>query len=135
MDAALGGRVAFIEDYDLHVARLMVQGCDVWLAAPPQTTGPSLAAAKAAVNGVPLLGPRAAWYGAPVSGTGWVAEDARTLYSVLEDQIVPAFYERDRRHVPARWLATVRTTLTAALPSSDARRALIALTSPADIPA
>lgn len=135
MDAALGGRIAFIEDYDLHVARLMVQGCDVWLCVPPQTGGPSLAAAKAAVNGLPLLGPRAAWYTTPVPGTGWVAEEARSLYSVLEEEIVPAFYERDRRQVPARWLSTVRTTLAAALPAADARRALIALTSPADIPA
>ena len=135
VDASLGGRVAFIEDYDLHVARLMVQGCDVWLSAPPHVGGPSLAGAKAAANGVPLLGPRAAWYSAPASGTGWVAEDARTLYSVLEEQIVPAFYERDRRQVPGRWLSIVRTTLTAALPSFDARRALIALASRADTPA
>jgi starch phosphorylase len=135
MDAAFGGRVAFIEDHDLHVARLMVQGCDVWLTLPPQSGGPSLAAAKAGVNGAPLLGPRASRYSAPAPGTGWVAEDARTLYSVLEEQIVPAFYEHDRARVPERWIAIVRTTLAAALPSADARRALIALASPSHISA
>jgi starch phosphorylase len=135
MDAAFGGRVAFVEDYDLHVARLLVQGCDVWLCPPPYRGGPSLAAAKAAVNGVPLLGTRAAWYSGPVPGTGWLAEDARTLYSVLEDQIVPAFYERDRRLVPERWVGTIRTTLATALASADARRALIALANSAPISA
>jgi starch phosphorylase len=135
IDPAFGGRVAFIEDYDLHVARLMVQGCDVWLSVPPQRGGPSLAAAKAAVNGVPLLGGRGAWYTEPAPGTGWVAEDARTLYSVLEEHVVPAFYERDRRHVPERWIAIIRTTLGAALPSADARRALIAQANPALISA
>lgn len=135
MDTAFGGRIAFIEDYDLHVARLLVQGCDVWLTAPPHAGGPSLAGSKAAVNGVPLLGPRGAWYSAPEPGRGWVAEDARTLYSVIEEEIVPAFYERDRRHLPERWIAIVRTTLAAALPAADARRALISLANPVHISA
>ena len=82
-----------------------------------------------------MLGARAAWYADPAPGSGWVAEDARTLYSVLEEHVVPAFYERDRRHVPERWISTIRTTLGAALPSADARRALIAQAHPALISA
>jgi hypothetical protein len=54
---------------------------------------------------------------------------------VLEDQIVPAFYERDRRLVPERWVGTIRTTLATALASADARRALIALANSAPISA
>jgi starch phosphorylase len=81
------------------------------------------------------MAPRAAWYAPPAPGTGWVAEDARTLYSVLEDHVVPAFYERDRRQVPDRWITMVRATLAAALPAADARRALVALVHPTHIPA
>jgi starch phosphorylase len=55
LDPAFGGRLAFVEDYDLHVGRLMVQGCDVWLTMPSAEGGGSLGAVKAAVNGVPHL--------------------------------------------------------------------------------
>lgn len=139
MDATFGGRMAFVEDYDLHVARLLVQGCDVWLSLPPHESGPSLGAVKAAVNGVPHAGPASAWFtshpaarppasGADTAPSGWLCEDARTLYSVIEEQIVPAFYDRDRRNVPDRWPAIIRATLAAALPRFTARRALIAHT-------
>ena len=130
MDATFGGRFAFVEDYDLHVARLLVQGCDVWMSVPPHQGGPSLAAVKAAVNGVPHAGPAAASFAADASARpgGWLFEDARTLYSVIEEQIVPAFYDRDRRNVPDRWPAIIRATLAAALPAFTARRALIAHT-------
>lgn len=128
MDATFGGRLAFLEDYDLHVARLMVQGCDLWLSVPPHTGGPSLAAVKAGVNGVPHAGPAGAWYGEGDTQSGWVYDDARALCSIIEEEIVPAFYERDRSNVPDRWCAIVRATLAATLPRFTARRALIALT-------
>lgn len=135
LDPAFGGRLAFVEDYDLHVARLMVQGCDVWLTLPPHSGGPSLASLKAAVNGVPHLGPAASWYAATTAGDiGWIVEDARTLYSTIEEQLVPAFYERDRRHLPERWTARIRATLMAALPRLSARRAVIAVTGYSQLP-
>ncbi|HVL69991.1 MAG TPA: alpha-glucan family phosphorylase [Vicinamibacterales bacterium] len=131
MDARFGGRLAFLEDYDLHVARLMVQGCDLWLTPPPHAGGPSLGGAKAAVNGVPHAGPRGAWYAVPAAGSGqhgWVVEDARAVYGLIEEQIVPAFYERDRTGLPTRWTSIVRATLASALPAFTARRVLMALT-------
>ena len=133
VDSAFGGRVAFIEDYDLHVARLMVQGCDVWLALPPQTAGPSLGAFKAATNGVPLVGPTAAWPSGMNRRSGWVAEDARTLYSVIEEQIVPAFYDRDRSNIPERWITVIRATLAQALPGVTARQGLMPLAASPEI--
>lgn len=125
LDAAFGGRLAFLEDYDLHVARLMVQGCDVWLSVPPHHGGPSLGAAKAAVNGVPHAGAVAAWGSeAPAAAAEWIANDARTLYSLIEERIVPAFYDRNRAQVPDRWTALVRETLADALPRFSARKML-----------
>lgn len=138
LDAAFGGRLAFLEDYDLHAARLMVQGCDVWLTVPPHAGTPSLGAIKAAVNGAPHVGPAASWSASAFRGTnGWMigapagrdgaasdAEQARALYSLIEEQIVPAFYERDRANVAVLWARTVRETLRAALPRYSARHSV-----------
>jgi starch phosphorylase len=127
LDPAFGGRLAFLEDYDLHVARLMVQGCDLWLTLPPHSGGPSLGAVKAAVNGVPHAGPAGAWGGgAPAAAAGWTIDDARTLYSLIEERIVPAFYDRNRAQVPDRWTPVVRETLADALPRFSARTTLTA---------
>ena len=121
LDPALGGRVAFVEDYDLHVARLMIQGCDAWLTLP-STEGTSLGAVKAAVNGVPHV---CAAGHAGHGGARWQYDSARALYAVMEEELVPAFYERSRDNVPERWTAIVRETLAAAVPRYSARRALL----------
>lgn len=122
LDPTFGGRVAFIEDYDLHVARLMVQGCDAWLTMPSAEGGESLGAAKAAVNGVPHIGPSYA------SSCRWAYDDSRTLYRLLEDDVVPAFYDRNRAGVPERWTSIVRAVLATSIPRHTARRALVAAT-------
>ena len=124
LDPAFGGRLAFLEDYDLHVARLMVQGCDVWLTLPRYRDGPSMGAVKAAVNGAPHVGPAEAWGAEGPAGAGWTVEEPRTLYSLIEERIVPAFYERNRAQVPDRWTTLVRETLVDALPRFTARRRL-----------
>jgi starch phosphorylase len=119
LDPAFGGRLAFVEDYDLHVGHLMVQGCDVWLTMPSAEGGGSLGAVKAAVNGVPHLGPSSA------TRQRWSFEDSRALYALLEDEIVPAFYERNRAAVPEQWTAIVRATLAESIPLYTARRVLM----------
>ena len=121
LDPAFGGRLAFVEDYDLHVGRLMVQGCDVWLTMPSAEGGASLAAVKAAVNGAPHVGP-------PASAQRWTFEDSRELYALLEDEIVPAFYDRNRANISERWAHIVRTTLAESIPRYTARRVLMGAT-------
>jgi glycogen phosphorylase len=138
VDPVFGGRIAFLEDYDLHVARLLVQGCDVWLSTPRRGSPTSIGGLKAAVNGVPHLATPDAWGADGCSGqNGWLvdggragdpraqdAADARALYSLLEDTIVPAFYERDRSGIPVRWTAIMKESIAASLPRFSARRAV-----------
>jgi starch phosphorylase len=136
LDPLFGGRIAFLEDYDLHVARLLVQGCDVWLSTPRRGSPTSIGGLKAAVNGVAHLATPDAWGADGYSGNnGWLidggragdpraqdAADARALYSLLEDVIVPAFYERDRTAIPVRWTAIMKESIAASLPRFCARR-------------
>jgi starch phosphorylase len=115
LDPRFAGRIAFLDDYDLHAARLLVQGCDLWISlAEPGGPAP-LGPAKAALNGVPSLRldlsqpPRTV---------------ARELYTRLEDDIVPVFYHRDRGGVPPEWVRRVRETLRTSVPAVCARRPL-----------
>ncbi len=138
LDPMYGGRVAFLEDYDLHVARLLVQGCDVWLSTPTRGGPTAIGGIKAAINGVPHLATPGAWWVDGYTGTnGWVidggsapdpaaqdAADARALYTIIEDEIVPAFYDRDRGASPARWLAIMKEAISTTLPRFCARRSM-----------
>ena len=137
LDPMFGGRVAFIEDYDLHVARLLVQGCDVWLSTPRRDGVASMGGLKAAVSGVPHLSTPAGWWPEGWSGAnGWVIEparadgagqdsaDARALYRLLEEEIVPAFYDRERSGVPTRWTQMMKETIVSSIPRFCARRAV-----------
>ena len=134
LDPAFGGRLAFLEDYDLHVARLLVQGCDVWLGTPRRGAPALIGGIQAAVNGAPHIGTRDAWWSDGWTGrNGWIIEgggdsasrevaDARATYELLEDVIVPAFYERERGGIPERWLPLVKESMVSAVPRFCARR-------------
>jgi starch phosphorylase len=139
LDPALGGRVAFVDDYDLHVAHFLVQGCDVWLNTPRKPLEASgTSGMKAAINGVPHLSVADGWWAEGFNGAnGWVidggvssdspdaavdAADAASLYRLLEEEVVPAFYERDHANIPRRWLATVKEAIRSVAPRFCARR-------------
>jgi starch phosphorylase len=126
-DPALEGRVAFIEDYDIHLAHRLVQGVDLWVnlpRVPLEACGTS--GMKAALNGVPQLGTLDGWWEEGYNGqNGWAiprgrpeedvdVHDAGRLYSLLEDQIVPLFYSRDERGLPAEWIRHMKHALKAA---------------------
>lgn len=115
LDPRYGGRIAFLDDYDLHAARLLVQGCDVWLDLSRPSGPPPLGPAKAAINGVPAL---------TLDRSLPQRLVAREFYTRLEDEIVPAFYHRDRAGVPLEWMGRARETLRTAVPAMCARRAL-----------
>ena len=138
LDPLFAGRVAFVDDYDLHVAHFLVQGCDVWLnnpRKPMEASGTS--GMKAAINGVPHLSIGDGWWAEGFTGTnGWVidghaasdnydavdAADADALYRLLEEEVVPAFYDRDGKDVPHRWIATVKESIRTVAPRFSGRR-------------
>jgi starch phosphorylase len=137
LEPLFGGRVAFVDDYDLHVAHFLVQGCDVWLNTPRKPLEASgTSGMKAAMNGVPHLSIGDGWWAEGFTGAnGWVidgargdnddaidAADADALYRLLEEEVVPAFYDRDGDRVPHRWIATVKQAITTVAPRFSARR-------------
>ncbi len=137
IDHRFAGRVAFVDDYDLHVAHYVVQGCDVWLNTPRKPLEASgTSGMKAALNGVPHLSVGDGWWAEGFTGqNGWRiagtegddaaasdAADAEALYTLLEEEVVPTFYERDADNLPRRWLETVRHSIRAVAPRFTTRR-------------
>jgi starch phosphorylase len=137
-DPMFAGRIAFVDDYDLHVAHFLVQGCDVWMNNPRKPLEASgTSGMKASINGVPHLSIGDGWWAEGFTGeNGWLidshpqsaeldavdAADAAALYHLLETEIVPSFYERDAQGVPRRWLSVVRQAMASVTPRFSARR-------------
>jgi starch phosphorylase len=138
IDPMFGGRIAFVDDYDLHVAHFLVQGCDVWLNNPRKPLEASgTSGMKASVNGVPHCSIGDGWWAEGFNRrNGWLIEgqgsphdpgavdaaDADALYDLLETEIVPAFYDRDTNGIPRRWLQVVREAIISVTPRFSARR-------------
>lgn len=140
LDPKFGGRLAFIDDYDMHLAHYLVQGCDVWLNNPRKPLEASgTSGMKASLNGVPHLSIGDGWWAEGFNGrNGWLIEshtnpddheatdaaDANALYDLLEKEVVPAFYDRDRggRGLPRRWIAIVREAMRSNVPRFSTRR-------------
>ena len=133
-DPRFEGRVAFVEDYDMHLAHLLVQGVDLWMnlpKVPMEASGTS--GMKAALNGVPQLGTIDGWWEEAYDGTnGWaigepgvVDDDAATadrLYTLLETEVVPRFYQRDKQGLPREWIKTMKRSISVAGLHFTARR-------------
>ena len=134
-DRDLWKHVVFIEDYDMKVAREMVQGVDLWLNTPKrgqEACGTS--GMKAGMNGVLNLSILDGWFDeAYEESGGWAIGDresysdeqdglhASEIYYLLENEIVPLYYER-RDQVPRDWLKRVKQSLMALTPLFDSRR-------------
>ncbi len=122
-DKRFEGRIAFIEEYDMHLGHRLVQGVDLWMNVPrPPLEACGTSGMKAALNAVPQLGTLDGWWAEGYTGrNGWAIPlskgddtddaDAEHLYSALEQQIVPAFYERDERNVPLAWVERMKHAL------------------------
>ncbi|MGY1803497.1 alpha-glucan family phosphorylase [Blastococcus sp. SYSU D00922] len=126
-DPEIRHRIAFLPGYDIGMARYLYWGCDVWLnnpLRPLEACGTS--GMKAALNGGLNLSIRDGWWDEWFDGqNGWAIPtadgvsdpdrrdevEARAIYELLENQVQPRFYERDRDGVPGRWVEMVRHTL------------------------
>lgn len=133
-DPQFEGRIAFVEDYGMHLAHLLVQGVDVWMnlpRVPLEASGTS--GMKAALNGVPQLSTMDGWWEEGYEGNnGWAipaavdSDDANKtvemLYSLLENEIVPQYYDRDATNLPRKWITTMKHAIRAAGQQFTARR-------------
>ncbi len=124
-------RIIFIEDYDINIGRHLVQGVDVWLNTPRrpyEACGTS--GIKAAVNGVLNLSVLDGWWvegyredrgwriGNGESYEDWSYQDAvesRALYNLLENDVIPAFYDKRSGDTPERWVAMMKESIKMAL--------------------
>jgi starch phosphorylase len=138
IDPAFAGRIAFVEDYDLHVAHFLVQGCDVWLNTPRKPFEASgTSGMKGSINGVLHLSIGDGWWAEGYTGSnGWLvdggtgadhaaaedAADADALYRLLEQEVVPTFYDRGANKVPWRWLQIVKEAIRTTMPRFSTRR-------------
>ena len=138
MDPRFGGRVTFVDDYDMHLAHFLVQGCDVWLNTPRKPWEASgTSGMKASCNGVLHLSQGDGWWAEGYTGSnGWLidggvteddeaasaAADAEALYRLLEQEVVPTFYDRDADGGPRPWLRLVKEAIRTVLPNFCARR-------------
>jgi starch phosphorylase len=139
-DRDFQGKIAFLGDHDMHTAHYLVAGVDVWLNNPrrlQEACGTS--GMKASLNGVPHLSVSDGWWHEGYNGkNGWNIGDgvepngpededridAESLYSILEQEVVPRFYERDRNGVPHGWTRVVKEAIRSVVPVYCARRML-----------
>ncbi len=120
-------RIIFIEDYDIFIARHLVQGADVWLNTPRrpfEACGTS--GMKAAINGVLNVSVLDGWWcegyaedrgwrignGEEYTDYGYQdAVESQALYNVLEDEVIPCFYDRKNGDIPSRWLRMMKESM------------------------
>ncbi|MBM3153158.1 MAG: alpha-glucan family phosphorylase, partial [Chloroflexi bacterium] len=133
-----GGRLVFLEDYDMNLARYLVQGVDVWMNTPRRPNEASgTSGMKAALNGALNFSVLDGWWREAYNGeNGWaIGEDAdleqevqdeadsESLYEILEKEIIPLYYgERGANDVPREWVAKVKESLRTITPQFSARR-------------
>ena len=126
-DSRFTARLVFLEDYDINVARHLVQGVDVWLNTPLRPLEASgTSGQKAALNGVLNLSILDGWWAEAFDGTNGFAigtrathadanvewrRDADWLYDVLEREVIPVFFERDDAGVPRRWIWRMKRSI------------------------
>jgi starch phosphorylase len=133
-----GGRLVFLEDYDMNLARYLVQGVDVWMNNPRRPNEASgTSGMKAALNGVLNFSVLDGWWREAYNGSnGWAIgedadldtevqdeADAESLYDILENQIIPLYYtERNADNVPVEWMVAVKDSLKTIIPQFGTRR-------------
>ncbi len=125
--AEIRNRIVFIEDYDIHVARYLVQGADVWLNTPRrplEACGTS--GMKAAINGVLNVSILDGWWcEGYAENRGWRigngeeyvdpayqdAVESQALFNILEEEVIPCFYDRKSGDIPLRWAKMMKASI------------------------
>lgn len=132
------GKVVFLENYDMTLARNLVQGVDIWLNTPTRPLEASgTSGMKAAMNGVMNLSVLDGWWCEGYRpGAGWALPEERTyedqnlqdeldvvtLYNILEQEIVPLYYKRDSAGLPVEWISHIKNTIAQIAPNFTTKR-------------
>ena len=136
--AEMGGRLVFLEDYDMNIARYLVQGVDVWLNTPRRPMEASgTSGMKAALNGGLNFSVLDGWWREAYNGkNGWAIgadkdpdvpeiqdqADALSIYSTLENEIIPLYYDRNPDMIPLDWIEHLKNSLRTITPQFSTRR-------------
>ncbi|EDX77683.1 alpha-glucan phosphorylases subfamily [Coleofasciculus chthonoplastes PCC 7420] len=139
-EAGLENSVVFVPNYDIHIARLMVSGCDIWLNTPRRPREASgTSGMKGSMNGLMNVSILDGWWDeADYVRTGWPIghgeeydnpeyEDeieANALYELMEKEIVPLFYNRDNEGLPRGWIAKMKDAIRLNCPTFNTARML-----------
>ena len=134
----LGGHLFVLEDYDMNVARHLVQGVDVWLNNPRRPLEASgTSGQKASLNGAPNFSVLDGWWPEAYNGkNGWTigeekeygsldeqdAADAESLYATLERDLAPLYYDRNAAAVPEDWVEVMKASITTIAPKFSTQR-------------
>jgi starch phosphorylase len=134
----LQGHLVFIENYDMHVARQMVSGCDVWLNTPRRPLEASgTSGMKAGCHGCLNLSILDGWWREGYDGTNGFAiggdahtssveeqdrVDSANLYKVLTQEVIPLFFERDVQGIPRQWIQRIRRAMVVLVPQFTTTR-------------
>jgi starch phosphorylase len=136
-DPSFEGRIAFLEDYEMHIAQRMVAGVDMWInlpRVPLEACGTS--GMKAALNGVPHLSTLDGWWAEGSTGeNGWAIplpppdadaeqSDMENLFRLLEQEIVPTFYDRIPGKVGAAWVHIMKSAMAVSIERFTTRQML-----------
>jgi glycogen phosphorylase len=136
-DPSFGARIAFVENYDQHLAARMVRGVDVWLNNPlPPLEASGTSGMKAGANGVPSLSVLDGWWlegykgkngwafgGDPIEGDR-INADAEALYNLLEEKIIPLYYHRPDDEVAHDFVRVMKEAIKSVAPQFSSRRML-----------
>jgi starch phosphorylase len=132
-----GSRVVYLDDYDLSIARRLVQGCDVWVNVPrPPMEASGTSGMKSVLNGGLQLSVLDGWWAEAYDGTnGWAipaaegldpaeqdARDAAAYYDLLEYEVIPLFYDRDASGIPRGWVQRIKASMRTNGPRFNAAR-------------
>ena len=136
--AEMGGRLVFLEDYDINLARYLVQGVDIWMNTPRRPMEASgTSGMKAALNGCLNFSVLDGWWREAFNGeNGWAIgedqdidspteqdeQDAASLYDALEREIIPLYYDRDSKEIPRKWMARMKASMKTVIPRFSTRR-------------
>jgi starch phosphorylase len=146
------GKIVFLENYDMNIARHLISGVDVWLNTPRRPREASgTSGQKAALSGVPNFSVLDGWWAEGYDGSnGWAIgedreykdlatqdeADAYSFYTTLEEEIIPAFYSRDAdTGVPGEWVRIMKNSIRTCAPRFSMRRMVIDYTERYYLPA